>query len=186
MAGKSVDVQIKHLGVLQSRPIRAGDWVAYDIYYRVLRRRKKRWVETTGVLVPDRRTGLLKSISAHIANVVGSRLIAMAQSGSPRALIQNAWGPIMLQFTLDREPIGFCFLSRLTESVMQLDDIGFLTPEMEQQHIGQALDQVKKRGRERGASRIIIMTEDEELGKLLVESGFSLQFKDDILFCDLP
>lgn len=137
---------------------------------------------------PERKKTQMTTVGAIISRLVhiwSSRLTISFQNSSIIPLLQRRWDPIPLEIIANGEPIGCCFLVRLSKDAYELGIIGVLKPKRKTGVGASAVEAVKKYLKEKGASRIIVGSGPRRTGGFFMKCGFKLAFSEDTLSYNL-
>lgn len=158
----------------------------YGVYYEVVREKRNKWtqIQLDKPLTKPKWT-LLRALSVHVAHIIFARLQVVARTSSVQALFQSQWDPIIFDVLTEGRRIGFCFLSRQSAAVFQIDVIGIAEPHLRRRVMSELVSELKKHVRILGATRIIVRADTEEMMNLLKKCGFRSAFLDDVLYSDL-
>jgi len=157
---------------------------AYSIYFEAFNDDPFQGLYNT----PERKKAqmtIVRAIITRLVHIWSSRLTIAFQNSSIIPLFQSRWDPIPLEIIANGEPIGCCFLVRLSEDAYELGIIGVLKAKRKIGIGALAVEAVKKYLKEKGASRIVAGSGPRRTGGFFMKCGFKLAFSEDTLSYNL-
>jgi len=124
------------------------------------------------------------AISMHLLHIAYSRLSAIAGNGSISSAFQSIWNPLILEILANDKLVGAVFLERCSTDVLELEAL-IIWGELEDFALTDVISKVIEYSSVKGASKIIMKTSDEKLGKQLDQCGFNLSFCNSVMSLEL-